>query len=52
MDLMDMPQYFDAATVCLSCETRFKGENRLVCDWCHANELLPEWLLLLLEDDS
>jgi len=40
----DMPEYFEKACLCLSCETRKKKENQIVCDYCHANELRPEYI--------
>jgi len=42
--MFEMPKYFESATTCASCETRTKKENELVCDYCHENELKPEWL--------
>jgi len=39
-----MPEYFGIETTCLSCNERTKAVNQLVCDYCHENELKPEWM--------
>ena len=37
-------EYFDIACICLSCNKNKKLENQIVCDYCHQNELKPEWI--------
>ncbi len=39
-----MSEYFNSETTCQSCNLRTKQENQIVCDYCHENELKPEWV--------
>ncbi len=38
---MKCPEYFDAETICGSCEKNIKKKNQIVCSKCH-NDMKSE----------